>query len=149
MELTVKDIIVKYGSDPSQIIAMLQDIQSAKRYLPEEDLRGLAAALEIPLTRVYRIATFFKAFSLEPKGEHIISVCVGTACHVRGSDRILDELERQLGIASGETSSDQKFSLETVNCLGACALGPVVVTDQEYHGDMTPGQVKKLMENYR
>ena len=149
MEMTVKDIIAKYGSDPSQIIAMLQDLQSAKRYLPEEDLRELAAALEIPLTRVYRVATFFKAFSLVPKGEHIISVCMGTACHVRGSDRILDELERQLGIAGGETSSDQKFSLETVNCLGACALGPVVVTDQEYHGDMTPGQVDKLLENYR
>jgi len=149
MEMTVKDIIAKYGSDPSQIIAMLQDLQSSKRYLPEEDLRELAAALEIPLTRVYRVATFFKAFSLVPKGEHIISVCMGTACHVRGSDRILDELERQLGIAGGETSSDQKFSLETVNCLGACALGPVVVTDQEYHGDMTPGQVDKLLENYR
>lgn len=149
MELTVKDIIVKYGSDPSQIIAMLQDLQNVKRYLPEENLRELAATLEIPLTRVYRIATFFKAFSLEPKGEHIISVCMGTACHVRGSGRILDELERQLGISSDETTPDQKFSLETVNCLGACALGPVVVVDQEYHGDMTPGQVDKLMENYR
>ena len=149
MESTVKGIIAKYGSDPSQIIAMLQDLQSAKRYLPEEDLRELAAALAIPLTRVYRVATFFKAFSLEPKGEHIINVCMGTACHVRGAERILNELERQLGIERGETTADQKFSLETVNCLGACALGPVVVVDQEYHGDMTPGQVDKLMENYR
>lgn len=149
METTIKDIIAKYGADQSQIIAMLQDLQSAKRYLPEEDLRELAAGLEIPLTRVYRIATFFKAFSLEPKGEHIINVCMGTACHVRGASRILDELERQLGVASGGTTSDQKFSLETVNCLGACALGPVVVIDEEYHGDMTPGQVDKLMENYR
>jgi NADH-quinone oxidoreductase subunit E len=149
METTIKDIIAKYGSDPSQIIAMLQDLQSAKRYLPEDDLRELAVALEIPLAHLYRIATFFKAFSLEPKGEHIINVCVGTACHVRGASRILNELERQLGIASGGTSSDQKFSLETVNCLGACALGPVVVVDQEYHGDMTPGQVDELMENYR
>ena len=128
---------------------MLQDLQAAKRYLPEEDLRELAVALEIPLAKVYRIATFFKAFSLEPKGEHIINVCVVTACHVRGASRILDELERQLQIANGETTPDQKFSLETVNCLGACALGPVVVVDQEYHGDMTPGQVDKLMENYR
>ena len=149
MEKTIKDIIAKYGADQAQIIAMLQDLQAAKRYLPEEDLRELAAALEIPLTRIYRIATFFKAFSLEPKGEHIINVCVGTACHVRGASRILDELERQLQIANGETTPDQKFSLETVNCLGACALGPVVVVDQEYHGDMTPGQVDKLMENYR
>jgi len=128
---------------------MLQDLQSAKRYLPEEDLRELAEALAIPLTRVFRVATFFKAFSLEPKGEHIINVCMGTACHVRGAERILNELERQLGIDRGETTADQKFSLETVNCLGACALGPVVVVDQEYHGDMTPGQVDKLMENYR
>lgn len=149
METTIKDIMAKYGADPSQIIAMLQDLQAAKRYLPEEDLRELAVVLEIPLAKVYRVATFFKAFSLEPKGEHIINVCVGTACHVRGASRILDELERQLGIASGETTPDQKFSLETVNCLGACALGPVVVVDQEYHGDMTPGQVGKLMENYR
>ncbi|MCD6134176.1 MAG: NADH-quinone oxidoreductase subunit NuoE [Candidatus Omnitrophica bacterium] len=149
MEKTIKDIIAKYSADPSQIIAMLQDLQAAKRYLPEEDLRELAVALEIPLAKVYRIATFFKAFSLEPKGEHIINVCVGTACHVRGASRILDELERQLQIANGETTPDQKFSLETVNCLGACALGPVVVVDQEYHGDMTPGQVDKLMENYR
>ncbi|MEA2109262.1 MAG: NADH-quinone oxidoreductase subunit NuoE [Pseudomonadota bacterium] len=149
METKVKDIIAKYGVDPAQIIAMLQDLQSAKRYLPEEDLRELAAILGIPLAHIYRIATFFKAFSLEPKGEHIINVCVGTACHVRGASRILDELERQLGVASGGTTSDQKFSLETVNCLGACALGPVVVVDQEYHGDMTPGQVDKLMENYR
>jgi NADH-quinone oxidoreductase subunit E len=149
MESTVKKITAKYGSDPSQIIAMLQDLQSAKRYLPEEDLRELAEALAIPLTRVFRVATFFKAFSLEPKGEHIINVCMGTACHVRGAERILNELERQLGIDRGETTADQKFSLETVNCLGACALGPVVVVDQEYHGDMTPGQVDKLMENYR
>ena len=149
MESTVKKITAKYGSDPSQIIAMLQDLQSAKRYLPEEDLRELAEALAIPLTRVFRVATFFKAFSLEPKGEHIINVCMGTACHVRGAERILNELERQLGIGRGETTADQKFSLETVNCLGACALGPVVVVDQEYHGDMTPGQVDKLMENYR
>lgn len=149
METNIKDIIAKYGVDPAQIIAMLQDLQNAKRYLPEEDLRELAAALGISLAHIYRIATFFKAFSLEPKGEHIISVCVGTACHVRGASRILDELERQLGVASGETTADQKFSLETVNCLGACALGPVVVVDQEYHGDMTPGQVNKLMENYR
>ncbi|HDJ29394.1 MAG TPA: NADH-quinone oxidoreductase subunit NuoE [Proteobacteria bacterium] len=149
METTIKDIIAKYSADPSQIIAMLQDLQAAKRYLPEEDLRELAVVLEIPLAKVYRVATFFKAFSLEPKGEHIINVCVGTACHVRGAGRILDELERQLQIANGETTADQKFSLETVNCLGACALGPVVVVDQEYHGDMTPGQVDKLMENYR
>ncbi len=149
METTIKDIIAKYSADPSQIIAMLQDLQVAKRYLPEEDLRELAVVLEIPLAKVYRVATFFKAFSLEPKGEHIINVCVGTACHVRGAGRILDELERQLQIANGETTADQKFSLETVNCLGACALGPVVVVDQEYHGDMTPGQVDKLMENYR
>ena len=149
METTIKDIIAKYGAEPSQIIAMLQDLQAAKRYLPEEDLRQLAVALEIPLAKVYRVATFFKAFSLEPKGEHIINVCMGTACHVRGASRILDELERQLQIANGETTADQKFSLETVNCLGACALGPVVVVDQEYHGDMTPGQVDKLMENYR
>ncbi|MBN2333343.1 MAG: NAD(P)H-dependent oxidoreductase subunit E [Deltaproteobacteria bacterium] len=149
METTVQSLIAKYGADPAQIIAMLQDLQSAKRYLPVEDLRALAESLAIPLARIYRIATFFKAFSLEPKGEHIINVCMGTACHVRGAGRILDELKRQLGVEQGCTTDDQHFSLETVNCLGACALGPVVVVDQEYHGDMQAGQVKKLVEQYR
>jgi NADH-quinone oxidoreductase subunit E len=149
METTVKDIAAKFGNDRSQIIAILQDLQSAKRYLPEEDLRALADLLQVPVAHIYRVATFFKAFSLEPKGKHIINVCMGTACHVRGAGRILDELERQLGIASGETTDDQQFSLETVNCLGACALGPVVVVDQQYHGDMTPGRVEKLVEQYR
>ncbi len=149
METTVKDIAAKFGNDRSQIIAILQDLQGAKRYLPEADLRSLADLLQVPVAHIYRVATFFKAFSLEPKGEHVINVCMGTACHVRGAGRILDELERQLGIASGETTADQKFSLETVNCLGACALGPVVVVDQQYHGDMTPGRVEKLVEQYR
>jgi NADH-quinone oxidoreductase subunit E len=149
MDTTVDQIVAKYNRNPAHLIAMLQDLQAAKRYLPREDMKSLAGALAVPLTRVYRVATFFKAFSLTPKGRHIINVCVGTACHVRGAARVLGELERMLGIAAGETDAEQEFSLETVNCLGACALGPVVVVDETYHGDMTPGKVSALVDECR
>lgn len=149
MDTTVERIVAKYDGNPAHLIAMLQDLQAAKRYLPREDMEALALALKVPLTRIYRVATFFKAFSLTPKGRHIVNVCMGTACHVRGAGRVLDEMERLLGIAAGETDEAQEFSLETVNCLGACALGPVVVVDQTYHGDMTPGLVAGLVDDCR
>ena len=138
--------VSKYGVSCDSLISILQDIQSEYHYLPEDALKVVARQLDLSLIQVYSVATFFKAFSLEPRGEHLVSVCLGTACHVRGAPAVLDEVNRQLGIEPGETTGNMEFSLETVNCLGACALGPIVVVDDEYHGQMSPGKVKKVLK---
>jgi NADH:ubiquinone oxidoreductase subunit E len=143
----IKTIVNRYSNNRDSLISMLQDIQAEERYLPEEALREVASQLDLPLIQVYGVATFFKAFSLEPRGEHLVSVCMGTACHVRGAPAVLDEAKRQLGIEAGETSQDRKFTLETVSCLGACALGPIMVIDNKYHGQMGPGKVKKVLKD--
>jgi len=145
----VAAIVSEYGGDRDSLISILQDIQSAYHYLPEDALRAVASQLDLPLIQVCGVATFFKAFSLEPRGEHIVSVCLGTACHVRGAPAVLDEVERQLGIKASETTEDMQYSLETVNCLGACALGPIVVVDGKYRGQMSPGKVKKALRKQR
>ena len=140
-----KEIVKKHGGDKSTLIAVLQDIQEAFNYLPKEALKAAGKAMNIPLSRVYEVATFYNAFSLKPRGEHIVKICMGTACHVRGASAIQDKMERTLNIKPGETTSDKKFSLETVNCVGACALGPVVVINTEYHGQMTMAKVDKVI----
>ena len=142
----VEAIIGDYDASRDSLISILQDIQSEYRYLPEDALRAVASQLELPLIQVYGVATFFRAFSLKPRGEHIVSVCLGTACHIRGAPAVLDEVKRQLGIEPGETTKNMRFTLETVNCLGACALGPIVVVDGKYHGQMSPGKVKKVLK---
>lgn len=142
-------IVSEYNGNRDSLISILQDIQSEYHYLPEDALRAVASQLDLPLIQVCGVATFFKAFSLKPRGEHMVSVCLGTACHVRGAPAVLDEVERQLGIKAGETSEDMRYSLETVNCLGACALGPIVVVDGKYHGQMSPGKVKKVLRERR
>lgn len=138
--------VEKYGAKRSSLIQILHETQREYRYLPEQALRNISSLMDIPLTDIYGVATFFKAFSLEPKGKHTVVCCMGTACHVRNSPGVLDELKRILGIEPGGTTEDMLFSLETVNCLGACALGPVVVIDGKYHGEMTPSRVKKLLK---
>lgn len=138
--------VERYGGRRSCLIQILHDTQREYRYLPEPALRNISEALGIPLTDIYGVATFFKAFSLEPKGKHVVTCCMGTACHVRNSPGVLDELRRTLGIEPGETTEDMLFSLETVNCLGACALGPVVVIDGKYYGEVTPAKVKKILK---
>jgi NADH-quinone oxidoreductase subunit E len=143
----VAAIVKKYDCNRDSLISILQDIQSVYHYLPEHSLKAVARELNIPLIQVYSVATFFKAFSLEPKGEHIVCVCLGTACHVRGAQSVLDETERYLGTEAGHNTNDMKYSLETVNCLGACALGPLMVIDGEYHGQMTTAKVKKILKN--
>ena len=145
----VDKIIEKYSFDKSHLIAILQDIQSVDGYLKKDVLFYLSEKLDIPIGHIYRIATFFKAFSLSPRGKYIIQVCLGTACHVRGGDKVLEELKRELKIKEGETTSDSKFTLETVNCLGACALGPVVVVNDKYHGNVIPSDVKKIISQYK
>jgi NADH:ubiquinone oxidoreductase subunit E len=145
----VEAIINQYGGNHDSVIAILQDVQAKYHYLPETVLRLVAENMGLPLIQVYGVATFFKAFSLKPRGEHLIKICVGTACHVRGAQSVLDEVKRQLGIEAGETTEDMRFTLETVNCLGACALGPIMVVDDEYHGEMSPGKVKTILNNYK
>jgi len=140
------NILEQYQRNPGQIIAILHALQDRQRYLPEEDLRYIAGKLAIPASQLYHIATFYKAFSLKPKGKHICNVCMGTACHVRGAPLVLGELERRLGIKAGGTTPDMEFSVDTVNCVGACALGPVVTVGGEYFGNMTTAAVSKLIQ---
>lgn len=127
------------------LLSILQNIQREWGYLPEKKLREIAVMLGMPLIDVCGVATFYKSFSLTPKGRHQIKVCLGTACHVRGANRILKEVERKLGIKSGETSEDGEFSLETVMCLGCCAIGPVVVVDDRYYGRMTTAKLESML----
>jgi NADH-quinone oxidoreductase subunit F len=142
-------ILERYRRNPEQIIAVLHALQDQERYLPEEDLRFLAKELEIPTSQLFHISTFYKAFSLKPRGKHECKVCMGTACHVRGAPLILEEVERKLGIKSGESTPDLEFSLDTVNCLGACALAPIVTVDGEYYGNMSAPSVGKVLRQAR
>jgi NADH-quinone oxidoreductase subunit E len=139
-------IAASHGDHPSSLIHVLQDIQEEFDYLPREALRAVAERLELPLAEVLRVATFYAAFSLEPRGEHLITVCVGTACHVRGARAVLERLESVLSVAAGGTTADGRFTLETVNCLGACALGPLIAIDGKYYGNMTPARVADVLE---
>ena len=134
---------------PSELIEVLQDIQSQCGYLPEQALREAAEKLDVPLIEVYRVAHFYKSFTLTPRGKHLITVCTGTACHVRGAPWLLDELSSQLKVWPGETTEDGMFTIEAVNCLGACALGPVVVVDGRYYDHMTPAGLRGLIETTR
>jgi NADH-quinone oxidoreductase subunit E len=147
MDIThVDKICASHGNSADQLIGILQDVQAQYRYLPEQPLARVAELLEIPLAQVFSVATFFKAFSLEPRGKHVCQVCMGTACHVRGAKGVLDELERELDVKAGKTTKDGEFTLETVNCLGACALGPIVVIDEHYHGKISALKVADLFK---
>ncbi len=139
-------LINKYGARRESLIPLLQDIQSFLNWLPEEVIREVAKKLGIPLIDVYSVATFYRSFSLKPRGKHLITVCLGTACHVRGGQRIVEAISRELGIKPGDTTKDMKFSLETVNCLGCCAIGPIVVIDGEYYGGMTSQKALSLIK---
>ena len=144
-EISVSDILDRYPADRTSSLAVLEDIQAEHKYLPREALEEVAERLNMHLGEVYQIATFFKAFSLEPKGDRVIKVCLGTACHVAGGARILDQLERDLGIKAGGTTPDGKLSLEAVRCVGACALSPLVLVDEEPHSKMTPDKASDLV----
>ena len=142
-------VIDRYEGKESAILAILQDIQAREKYLPKEALEHLGQRLHIPLNKIYRIATFYRAFSLSPRGRHEVCICMGTACHVRGAQRIADQVKLVLDIRPGETTKDQNFTLETVNCLGVCAAGPVVSIDGEYFGKMSPGKVDGTLKKFR
>ncbi len=142
-------IIDSHHGEASSLIQILLDIQSENNWLPKEALKRVSERLNVPATRVQHIATFYKAFSVVPKGRHKIHICLGTACHVRGATRVLDTVQDATGIKAGETDLDFKFSLETVNCLGCCALGPVLEVDGKVHGKMTPGQTADVLKTYQ
>ena len=150
MELTrVNEIIDKYSAEKSSLIGIFQDIQAEWRYLPREAIGRVVERLGIPVTQAYMVATFYKSFSLVPRGEHEIHVCLGTACHLRGGQRLVENFERTLKVKAGETTADMKFTLETVNCLGACAQAPLVQVDQKNYGKMGPDKIAKIIEEYR
>lgn len=149
MEISIEEIdqiINQEAIGEGSLIAALEAIQSRYSFLPSEAIILASDRFGIPLSQIYSVATFYNAFSLKPKGKHCLQVCMGTACHVRGSPQVLDRLETKLGITAGETSRDHLFTLETVNCLGACALGPIVVTDGEYSGQMNSPKIDRLLK---
>jgi NADH-quinone oxidoreductase subunit E len=144
----IDQIIAHHHHEPSSLIQVLLEIQAEFHCLPKEALEHVADKLQVPLTRVQHIATFYKAFSLVPKGRHEIHICMGTACHVRGATRVLDSIQDATGIKPGETDLDLKFSLQTVNCLGCCALGPVMEVDGKTYGKMAPSKTAEVLKNY-
>ena len=149
MDQQVSDILIRYQADPGSIIAILQDIQEEFSYLPPPALRMISKELAVPLSRVLSLATFYKAFSLKPKGRHPIHVCLGTACHVRGAQLVFEKLERDLGLKSGETSADGEFSLDAVRCVGCCGLAPVVMVGEDVHGKVTSTKIAGLLKKYK
>ncbi|MDR1318250.1 MAG: NADH-quinone oxidoreductase subunit NuoE [Treponema sp.] len=145
----ITKVVESYPKDRRHSLAILQDLQRKFGYIPREGFDILAKYLEIKTAALYAMATFYRALSLKPKGRHVIKVCDGTACHIRGSSILLDSLKRVLGVKAGETTADKVFSVETVNCLGACAIGPVMVIDEDYHPKVKPDEVEKILDAYR
>ena len=144
-----KEIIKKHGRDKSALIAVLQDIQEAYNYLPQESLAMVSADMDIPASRIYEVATFYNTFSLNPRGKYLVEVCAGTACHVQGASRLMDRLQRDLEIKCGETTKDNMFTLEEVRCLGCCSLAPVVRIGGNIHPYLTQDKIPNILKNYR
>ena len=148
MELgLIDEIIDGYEAEPSKLLQILIDIQIESRWLPAEILSHVSKRLNLPLTQIYHVATFYKTFHMTPRGRHVFAVCVGTACHVRGATRIVDKASEIIGIKPDQTTPDEKFSLDTVNCLGCCALGPVAVLNGETHGKLPVSKVDELLSS--
>jgi NADH-quinone oxidoreductase subunit E len=146
--LELEEILERYPGRPEYLIFMMQDIQSSYGYISPDSMQRVCDRTGVPLTQAYSVATFYQSFRLEPRGEHEIRVCLGTACHLKGGQRIVEDLERRLGVPAGGTTPDMRVTLNSVNCVGACALAPVVVIDEKYHPNMTAkkldGQLKKM-----
>ncbi|TET43098.1 NAD(P)H-dependent oxidoreductase subunit E [Candidatus Aerophobetes bacterium] len=149
MESAVDLIVKKYKQKPWALVSILQDTQDNIGYLPEDLLRQVAKKMEIPLPQIYGVATFFKSLNLTPQGKHQITCCLGTACHVRGAPRVVDEITNLLKVEPGETTKDGEYTLKVVNCVGACAIGPVVIRDDKYYGKMSASKVKNLLVKHR
>jgi NADH-quinone oxidoreductase subunit E len=144
----MEPILEKLTSHEGALIMLLQDIQDAYGYLPEDALARLGRETKIPLSQIYGVVTFYSQFYLEPRGRNIARICLGTACHVRGAPKVLDRAEETLGIKAGETTEDMRYTLETVNCLGCCALGPVMLVNDEAHGKLPVAKVEAILEAY-
>jgi len=149
MDKEIEVILKNYQKDPSQLISILQDLQAKYNWLPKEILLEVSKGLGVPLSRVFSIATFYRAFSLTPRGRHQIRVCLGTACHVRGGKRILERMERDLKIKEGETTPDSKFTLQTVRCIGCCSLAPALIIGQDTYGRLIPDKLKEIYQDYK
>lgn len=148
MNLSKLESILKgRNSQPHQLIEVLHDVQESYGYIPEEAMREISKTLGVPLIEVYRVASFYTAFTLKPSGKYVITICNGTACHVRGAQLLLDQAVSQLGIKPGEVTDDGMFSIEHVNCLGACALGPIASENESYHHRMTPAKLRKFLNS--
>ena len=145
----IKEVCKSYGNKPGEVINVLHKVQGEYDYLPAEIQELVAKELGIPVSRVYGIVSFYSFFTMTPKGEHPISVCLGTACYVRGAEKVLDELKRQLGIGVGEVTPDGKFSLTCLRCVGACGLAPVIEVGEKVYGRMTPDRVKDVLAEYK
>ncbi len=146
---TLEKLCDKYRHESGAIVELLQEIQAEDQYISKDAMRHVSEQLQIPLSQLYGLATFYRAFSLEPKGKYQVTCCMGTACHVRGAKRVVSELERILDIKVGGTTEDRAFTLATVNCVGACAVAPIVMVDDHYYGEMTPVKARQLIEQYR
>jgi len=142
-------IVDRHEGKGSGLLAILQDVQAKEKYLPKEALEHLGQRLHIPMNKLYQIATFYRAFSLTPRGRHEICVCLGTACHVRGAQRVVDQIATEIGVRPGETTRDRNFTFETVNCLGVCASGPIVAVDGQYFGNMSPIKVEGVLKKFQ
>jgi NADH-quinone oxidoreductase subunit E len=143
----IDQIINNHNADAGSLIQILLEIQSENNWLPKEALTRVSETLAVPMSRIRHITTFYKTFSLVPRGRHEVHVCTGTACHVRGAERVLEAVEDVTGVNAGETDPDLKFSVETVGCIGCCALGPVVVVDGEYHGNIAPAEITEVLKD--
>jgi len=140
------ELIDRYPAKPEYLIFLLQDIQAAFGYIAPEAMDRVCDHTGVAKSRAYSVATFYQSFSLEPRGEHEVRICLGTACHLKGAPRLVDDIKRRIGVGPGETSADLKYSVEAVNCLGACALAPVVVVDEEYQPNVTPAKLGKILQ---
>jgi NADH-quinone oxidoreductase subunit E len=145
----MEKIMSEIYKDQRELIHMLHDAQKKFGYIPAQSISEISRELKISESEIFGVLTFYKAFTLKPRGKHLITICMGTACHVRGAPMILDEFERKLGIEAGETSEDNLFTLETVNCVGACALGPIAIADGDYHGQMKTKEVDEIVKKLK
>jgi len=144
----IDQIVEKYAGEEGVLIQLLLDVQKELNWVPKEAIKRISERLQVPLSQIYRVASFYKSMSLRPRGRHLVNVCLGTACQVRDGPRVMDRVSQVLGINPGETTPDMKFTLERVNCLGCCALGPTVKIDEDYYGKIAPAKVEEILEGY-